>query len=322
MFSPFSPHCFLSLSSLNLSGSRSVSRLFCLTCFLSLSFWYFLFSVFFCLPCCALSCVPLQSCEKVGTETNVWCFETPPNFVLNIHLHFWHLSVKLLLWYFFVCSYFIYEVYSMHFFPVCMCFCFIFLMYICSWNIYCCILSKGINKTFGSFILLSINVQPACTQANLQSVKLPLTTLIVLHIFWYSNHASPLAHVAICSSAPCPPSLLHPPSWQRNHARGERQHHMRGRGFAHAIREVDAGSRRPDARGWYANWSQCSGADWCPPVQQLHLRGHVDARGDRGYGTDISQRWVPQIRTTWTKLTLGQLYERTEQDCFSGVVEH
>lgn len=96
---------------LPLSLSPLLSNLFYLPVFL-------IFPVFrlFLPPCCALSCVPLQSCEKVGTETNVWCFETPPNFILNIHLHFCHLSMKYLLLYFFVCTYFIYKVYSMHFF--------------------------------------------------------------------------------------------------------------------------------------------------------------------------------------------------------------
>lgn len=112
---------------------------------------------------------------------------------------------------------------------------------------------------------------------------------------WMCNGLSPPASLLSLlgwSSASCPPSLLHPPSWQRDHARGERQHHLCGSRLPYAVRKVDAGCRRPDARGWHAHRPQRPGADWCASVQQLHVCGHVNAWCDRGCGTDHCERWV------------------------------
>lgn len=114
--------------------------------------------------------------------------------------------------------------------------------------------------------------------------------------WWISNHLSSPAVLlfVIWSSASCSSSLLHSPSWQRNHARGERQHYLCGSRLPYAIREVDAGSRRPDPWGWHAYWPKRAGADWRAAVQQLHVRGHVNARRDWGCGTDYCERWVYQ----------------------------
>lgn len=112
------------------------------------------------------------------------------------------------------------------------------------------------------------------------------------HVFLISSCLPAL--IAAWSSASCPPSLLHPPSWQWDHARGERQHHLRGRGLSHALREVDAGSWRPDARGWHAHRPQRAGADRCAPIQQLHMCRNVNAGRDRGRGSDHCERLVHQ----------------------------
>lgn len=129
-----------------------------------------------------------------------------------------------------------------------------------------------------------------CFPFNLKPVK--------CHIFahsveWIKNVLYFLmSFLLVCSSPAGSPSLLHPPCRQWNHARREHQHHLRGCRLPHAVREVDAGSRGPDARGRHAHRPQRPGADRRAPVQQLHLRCHVDARRDRSHGTDHCERWV------------------------------
>ena len=95
------------------------------------------------------------------------------------------------------------------------------------------------------------------------------------------------------SSSPSPSgpaALLHPAHGQRDHAGRQRQHHVRGGGLAHALRQVDAGRRRPDPRRRHAHRTQRAGAYRRASVGQLHVRGHVHAGGDRGRGADHGER--------------------------------
>lgn len=117
----------------------------------------------------------------------------------------------------------------------------------------------------------------------------------------------------LLSSATSPSSLLHPTSGQWDHARGQRQHHLRGSGVTHALCEMDAGSWRPHAWRWHANRPQRSGADGHTTVQQLHLCGHVNAWCDRGSGTDYCERWVHPHQEAHRRYTEKRGEERTEK---------
>lgn len=79
------------------------------------------------------------------------------------------------------------------------------------------------------------------------------------------------------TSASGAPQVLHPAHEPRDHARRQRQHHLRGGGLTHALRQVDAGSRRPDPRGRDACWAERSGAEQHPGVRQLHMCCHVQS---------------------------------------------
>lgn len=82
------------------------------------------------------------------------------------------------------------------------------------------------------------------------------------------------------------PSLLHPTRQPRDHARRQRQHHLRGRGVTHALRQVDAGSGGPDPRRRHARGPQRLGAHGRQGFRQLHVCGHVQFGSHRSRCSD------------------------------------
>lgn len=91
-------------------------------------------------------------------------------------------------------------------------------------------------------------------------------------------------------STPGATTILHSTYRQWDHARRQCQYHMCGSGFSHAICQVDAGCWGPYTRGRHAHWAERLRAYRRPPVSQLHLCGYVNPGGDRGCGTDNSER--------------------------------
>lgn len=96
--------------------------------------------------------------------------------------------------------------------------------------------------------------------------------------------------IPMCS-AESSSQVLHSANQPGGDARRQRQLDVRGRGVAHALRQVDDGpggahQGRRDAAG-----SQCAGGHQHTRVGQLHLCGHVIAGPDRSHRPGHCQRW-------------------------------
>lgn len=94
-------------------------------------------------------------------------------------------------------------------------------------------------------MILSVDVVDAVERVHFLSAC--LVTSFSLSLF--DSLPPPLPSLLPPPSPARAPSLFHPADQSRDHARWQCEHHLRGGRVAHALRQMDAQLRGPDAGG-------------------------------------------------------------------------